>query len=182
MDNGINPKLDALLSFAWEMRHYVTSMSPWRSRPGPLLSFDGTIRVSDVNVVCSFEIDWEWSSIPPSVACREDWIRREVDWHAFSDGRLCWVYPHLWRDVIYGIKRSLPADCVLQMAVYWCVEHSSSLIAKHLEADRMAYGGKWPKEWDAWAHGDAATPEYEEAKRKGKVNRVIQSLLAKRAV
>ena len=107
-------------------------------------------------------------------------MRRVVDWHVFTDGSLCWVYPKLWTDVIRGLQEVMSPGDVLATAAYWCVEHSSSLIAKHLEADRNSYTGPWPAEWDAWAHYAEGDAEYKKAKRRGKVDRIVQDLIANR--
>ena len=180
MDNGIDPKVNDLLSFAWEMSHYVADTSPWRFRNGTSLSFDGNVQISGVDVPCSYKLFWPWHKIRPSVTCCESWVRREADWHVSDNGELCWVHAHLWKDVLRGLDEFLSGPELIATAAYWCVEHSSSLMAKHLEADRVSYSGPWPEEWDAWAHYADGDAEYEKAKRRGKVDRIVQELIAKR--
>jgi hypothetical protein len=178
MDNGIDPKVTNLLSFAWEMHHYVAGTSPWTVWKDSSLAFRGTVPISGVDVPCFYKIHSPWQEVPPSVLCGEKWVQREADWHAYGTGELCWVHVRLWKDVIQGLQPFLSGSDLIKTAAYWCIEHSSSLIAKHLEADRISYVGPWPEEWDDWAHYAEGNAEYEKAKRRGKVDRIIQDLLA----
>jgi hypothetical protein len=191
MEIGIDPDLEQLLGFAWELAHYVKTSSPWRTGlfgSGEeklngigvrMLSFDATVPVSGLFVPCSYSVFSKWWIRPPRCFCSASWIRRDIDWHVYSTGELCWVYPPYWQEVLQGVIGRLDSSVARQTAAYWFAEQSSELIGKHLVADRLSLN-KWPKEWLAWPHGEAARQQYEEMRARGEVEIDIEKLITAR--
>ncbi|HTD14593.1 MAG TPA: hypothetical protein VK673_05410 [Chthoniobacterales bacterium] len=189
MESGIDPDLEELLGFAWELTHYVKASSPWRSglfgSNGEnlhgtglrMISFDAMVVVSGLFVPCSYSMFSKWWIIPPRCICAASWIRRDPDWHVYPTGELCWVYPPYWREVLEGVGSRLNRPVARQTAAYWFAEQSSELISRHLLADRLSLN-KWPNEWSAWPHGEAARRKYEEMKLRGEVQVDIERLVA----
>jgi hypothetical protein len=192
MRSGIEPELEELLGFTWELTHYLDIRSPWRTGIFPIeegkfpntsmriLSFDAVVPVSDVVVACSYSIFSAWWIIPPRCVCRASWIRRAPDWHVNGTGELCWVYAPYWQHVLQGIARELDRSVARQTAAYWFAEKSVDLINKHLQADRLLLK-EWPKQWPEWAHGDGARQQYDQIKLHGQIERDIHGLLTARA-
>ena len=62
-----------------------------------------------VNVPCA------WRIRAPYVQCHEKWFRRDVSWHAFSDGGLCYIHWEEWRDSLDVIERECGEGALLPM-------------------------------------------------------------------
>jgi hypothetical protein len=189
MWSGIDPELQELLGFAWELTNYLDIKSPWRtaifavdrnklqSTSVRVLSFDAVVPISGLMINCSYLIFSKWWIVPPRCTTEASWLRRTPDWHVAANGELCWVYGPYWRDVLQGMLDELETHTVRQTAAYWFAEKSADLINRHLIADRLLLK-EWPRQWPAWAHGDAAVPQYEQMKQKGRIDRDIRKLLA----
>lgn len=101
----------------------------------------------------------DWKEKPPSVYCREDWVRADWDWHSGRDGLLCYVIPEEWRDLVLETERCDGAIAAVQFAVSLCLRNVRWLLYRQFIAH---IGGlvRWPKEWPAWPHGDAGRLAY----------------------
>lgn len=191
MESGIDPDLEQLLGFAWELTHYVPTSSAWRtgsfSSNGEKLggtgmrtiSFDATVPISELLVPSSYWIFSKWWIIPPRCICSASWIRRDPDWHVYSTGELCWVYPPYWQEVLRGVAGKLDWSVARQTAAYWFAEQSTELIRKHLLADQFSLT-KWPAEWPAWPHGEGAQRQHEQMRLRGEVEIDVERLVAAR--
>jgi hypothetical protein len=106
-------------------------------------------------------------------------LRKNIDWHVFGDGGLCWVYPAHYRAVLSKLSSELDSEALMQTAAFWCVARSVDLVEKHLVADQLALKS-WPLEWEAWGHGEDAKKQFEQMLRRGKIDVEVESLLAAR--
>lgn len=98
------------------------------------------------------------AQVPPSVWCREPWMRTGPDWHNSNTCGLCWVLGKAWCDVMsWEGKRALS---VIQEGRNWLLNDVRSLIDRHYIASLEGLTS-WPEEWPFWAHGDAGVREYE---------------------
>jgi len=180
---NIDPELHELLAFSQEIGRYVSSHSPWRLRGlreegRAVMSFEGDIPVGDLCVRLSFSSRQDWRKYSPAVYCDAPWIKREIQWHAPSDGSMCWVFEPYWCAMLKECSSVLTESELREMAAYWCVAGAADLVGKHHLAD--AHGIKdWPKEWDDWAHGDEALPQFANMKASGEFKRNAQELKKK---
>ena len=53
---------------------------------------------------CRFALTPEWKSTPPVVWCLEDWVRRDIDWHAGVGGIICYVLDEQWCDLVSQVQ------------------------------------------------------------------------------
>jgi hypothetical protein len=119
MWSGIDPELQELLGFAWELTNYLDIKSPWRtaifavdrnklqSTSVRVLSFDAVVPISGLMINCSYLIFSKWWIVPPRCTTEASWLRRTPDWHVAANGELCWVYGPYWRDVLQGMLDEL---------------------------------------------------------------------------
>lgn len=104
-----------------------------------------------------------WPSNPPVVWCDAKWVRRDIDWHAYSDGRLCWCLAREWRDVQGWCGKTEP---VIQAdGLRWLLGSTDLLLNRH------HYGYKhklkrWKPCWSAWSHGSDGVLTYERERRE----------------
>jgi hypothetical protein len=101
----------------------------------------------------------------PYVQCHEKWFRRDVSWHAFSDGGLCYIHWEEWRDSLDIIERECGEGALLPMGAALCAELSVQLMERHLTGYRQKRK-TWPRIWSSWAHGEKGTEEYRAAKKR----------------
>src|SRR5207247_580057 len=97
----------------------------------------------------------DWLELPPVVASYSPFIRREVDWHAYPDGSLCYVLRDEWRDRLAKLMTNNSEDIsrAIDYAATWLLAATDSLVTRHLLGARHGIE-KWPKEWLAYAHGE----------------------------
>ena len=192
MTNGIPRDLNDLLSFASSIHGYVEDSSPWRLRRdsaaaknlltrGPLaLSFTADVVLPDSRLHLEFELHDQPLAVLPTVRSAAPWLRRDIEWHVFDDGKLCWAYPRHYFELIHGLSRHLDEQQLVQTAACWCVSKSAELVHRHLIADQTALR-TWPTEWNAWPHGiESAQAQFHEMKRRGEFAAEIRQLLAAR--
>ena len=192
MTNGISKDLNDLLSFALSMGGYVESASSWKLgrltttetnllRPVPLtLSFRANVRLQNILLPLSFDLPPSPLANHPRVTSDAAWLRREPDWHVYSNGALCWTYPQHYFELIEELSRHLDEAALLETAACWCVSKSAELVERHLIADRSGLK-TWPTEWEAWPHGvSEAQAQFEKMKRNGKFHAEVRQLLAAR--
>jgi hypothetical protein len=191
MTNGITSELNELLSFASNLGGYVGNHSTWKvqrtaTAPEQLLQvvpltllFEAETAFSNRSVRCEYLINSRWLLAQPRVKSSAPWLRRNIDWHVFDDGELCWVYPPHYREVLRKLSRHLERSDLMQTAAYWCVARSADLVEKHLIADQHAVKS-WPPQWSAWGHGEKARQQFEDMTRRGKIDVEVEYLLAAR--
>lgn len=93
---------------------------------------------------------------PPVAVCHEPWMRQDRDWHNFSTW-MCWVLPHEWRAAMNW--KGKPVNAILSEGCDWLIQDVSILINRHYHGHDAGMT-EWPKEWNAWGHGDAGVAEY----------------------
>ena len=192
MTNGIPRDLNDLLSFALSLDGYVENASSWKLARAtttannlvkdgpPTLSFTADVVVPDRSFSFAFSLRDQPLHCPPQVKCSAPWLRRNIDWHVFDDGTLCWAYPPHYSELMLALSNHLDEPELLQTAACWCVSKSADTVRRHLIAEQCAVK-TWPQEWDAWPHGnDAAQAQLNEMKRRGKFDAEIRNLLAAR--
>ena len=98
----------------------------------------------------------------PEVYCVEPWVRRDIDWHVYPDGMLCWQYPQFWFDWMSLVASETDLEGTLAYAARWCLSSVRSLLHKHRLAQELGLT-EW--QWPAWAHGeDEARRQYQRYK------------------
>lgn len=191
MTSGVPQDLNQVLSFASNLGEYVANHSTWKLARSttaadkllddvpPTLSFQADAAFSNRLIRCEYVIHSRWRLVAPAVRSWAPWLRKNIDWHVFGDGGLCWVYPAHYRAVLSKLSRELDSEALMQTAAFWCVARSVDLVEKHLIADQLALKS-WPLEWEAWGHGEDARKQFEQMLRRGKIDVEVESLLATR--
>jgi hypothetical protein len=142
-----------------------------RGQPPYMVHGHWSLRAHELNqratVPLQIAIRPDWMLRPPRSYSSADFVRREADWHCFSDGWFCIALPDEWRDTL---AKEAKADGdprrLLDIAATWTLASTDSLISRHLYAAR--YGiTKWPDEWEQWGHAQAGIDEYRNQMRKG---------------
>ena len=112
-----------------------------------------------------------WLDRPPVVTPHATFIRREVDWHAYPDGSLCYVLRDEWRDRLGKLMTKNQEDISLAIdyAATWLLAATDSLVTRHLIGARHGIK-QWPPEWLAYAHGDEGVKEYQREKYTSRKN------------
>lgn len=103
----------------------------------------------------------DWVERAPTVITHASFVRREADWHAYSDGALCYVLTDEWRDRLSKLMTNNNEDILraIDYAATWLLAATDSLVTRHLLGTR--YGiDKWPVKWLAYAHGNDGVREY----------------------
>lgn len=118
----------------------------------------GGLRLKGENAPCSVFVERTWVSCCPSVICHAPWLRKEPDWHAFSDGSLCYVYAPEWRDIMLRLAEQDGFFAAAEAAHLWIVRNVTWLLNKHLLAYQLGITA-WPKEWAYWPHNAAEARE-----------------------
>lgn len=102
----------------------------------------------------------------PMVYCSAPWLKCGQDWHAASDGLLCWELPERWIDKIADIQRQNAApDALAEYAATWCMNGVITLLCRQWYAYKNELM-QWPPEWGYWDHGQKGILQYEREKRK----------------
>ncbi len=93
MVTNIEPRLNELLTFTYEIGRYVSFHSAWRARRmleaphvAPSMSFEGDIQIGKATARLSFLTRPDWYAHAPIVRCDAPWMRGEPDCHVASDG------------------------------------------------------------------------------------------------
>lgn len=109
---------------------------------------------------CIIIVDDGWVQSPPVVICTEPWIiLGEPNWHISSEGVLCWDYASHWKDSISTVLKAETHGNAAEFGSRWFLRSTRNLLNRHLLASRSGIK-EWRKEWDYWAHGEAAAREY----------------------
>ena len=107
--------------------------------------------------VIEINVSSNWEASPPIIFCMEPWIKRDIDWHVYSDGNLCWIYDREWIDEVNSVQGLGELDRLLYL---------SSLLFSNVTylLDRHCLSGQtgitaWT--WPARPHGkEKAEREY----------------------
>jgi len=101
-----------------------------------------------------------WRKCSPWVQCHESWFRKgNLDWHAYSDGGLCYIHNHEWADALEIIERECGEVALLPLGAALTAQLSVQLLERHLVGYRQKLKA-WPTTWLAWGHGHEGTEEY----------------------
>jgi hypothetical protein len=122
----------------------------------PLMHYDIE---SSARATCKFILYPDSQENMPKVFCTEYWVKRDVDWHIYSTGELCYDLPERWKRNMKRFQKRLTSAQLTEVAANWCLIHSQSLLFRHL----FAYDNnleKWPQEWKAFRHGKAGLNDY----------------------
>lgn len=71
------------------------------------------------------------------------------NWHRYKDGRLCWIYPQTWREIVCA---PMIGERDAERAALQLIKNVTVLLKYHLEAYRRRYL-HWRKCWDFQPHG-----------------------------
>lgn len=119
---------------------------------------DTTVTIARLKI----EIPWRFKDLkrtPPRVWCNEAWMKTGADWH--NGPPLCWVLPHLWRDVMAW--RGKPVRAIMEEGLEWMLRDVTSLVNRHYAAHLEGLDA-WPNDWEAWGHGTIGMEEYRRAR------------------
>lgn len=100
---------------------------------------------------------------PPTVHCRESWMRDCPNWHNSKEHGMCWVLREQWHDEMSDTQ--LTTKDLLEFGPQWLIAGVTSLIDRHY----VGYINKlsnWPGEWLAYAHFDKGLKQYDREKRR----------------
>lgn len=135
------------------------------------LNYDGIAR--DWTARIEVMIPKEWWKNPPIVKCFEPWVRRDIDWHIYQSGELCWVYGPQWTSWLkdYDAIAGLPPRS--RFATDWMLRNVRHLLSCHRAALDLQIL-EWPSQWQQYAHGSDARLKFQhdERRRKQKQGRV----------
>lgn len=115
-----------------------------------------------LGALCSIAAGPNWLINIPRVVCHESWIRRHVDWHAYSDGELCVDLPARWFNQISPIAELFSSVEVERFAADYLLNSTAWLISRHRFGFEHALT-EWPGNWPCWPHGRAGEAEYFQA-------------------
>jgi hypothetical protein len=122
---------------------------------------------SEQQAVCYFDIPLDWQQIMPRVQCLETWTTRNIDWHVYSDGSLCWVLDEEWTDVCEKSFKSLEERKAIKFCAEWMLHNVRWLLYRHFIAPGLGIV-EWPVEWGGWRHGKKGREDYRLSKRFGR--------------
>jgi hypothetical protein len=150
---------------------YTLDRPRFRFRGAPVLS--GQLPLAEggaLKAKCQIEVGSNWRTKPPKLRCEEPWIRRpggikNLDWHIFGDGSLCYVFPEEWADTIYQAELRHGSAVALQVAQQYLIRNARWLLNCHMVAYRQGLA-EWPQAWNHWPHGyKEALKAYERGKK-----------------
>lgn len=101
---------------------------------------------------------------PPTVWCRQPWMRSEPDWHN-GPGGMCWVLDQEWRD--HMLIRRKPVKAILQEGRDWLIKSVTLLVDRHYLAHRKGFT-RWRPEWACWSHYGAGLREYRRSRARSR--------------
>lgn len=106
-----------------------------------------------------------WRAAQPQVYCSESWIRKELDWHLYEDGSLCWEHPLQWKDRCEICFSVLDNGQACDRLAYDLVTNVRYLVGRHWKGAELGLV-KWPSDWLQLSHHDPGTREYLKSRRK----------------
>ncbi len=166
----------------WEQSHIFNLASAIREKlgspgslfqrpPGFRIGVRGMLALQDFapgftfGAVCSFIVPATWRQSLIKVFCHESWLRREIKWHVFRDGSLCYELDDRWKDGISAVEQEHGTADAVTFAAFWCLNGSQKLLEKHLLGHRLALR-HWQHQWAEWPHTlNEARKLYEREKR-----------------
>lgn len=120
---------------------------------------------TSISARCSFRFGTNWPSYPPIVSTNEPWLNRDPEWHAYSDGSLCYLYARHWLDEVAPMVSKYDIAVAADFGAYWCIRSVQWLLYRHHFAFEHGIK-KWPTQWPFWSHGQKAEFEYKKFKRR----------------
>ncbi|BDS04995.1 hypothetical protein NT6N_00350 [Oceaniferula spumae] len=89
----------------------------------------------------------------PEVYCDECWMTRNIDWHVYNHGELCWVFNREWTYVLNRRYSSgIKLDDLADLGAQWLVRNVENLINKH-NVGFCESLTEWLPEWGGYEHG-----------------------------
>lgn len=129
------------------------------------------VRAKRPRIDIAFQRDiMKWPRHPPRAWCNVSWVRRDIDWHVFSDGGLCWCLKERWQDHQEWPGKS--RDAIATDGLKWMFASVDLLLERHLVGHYRKLE-KWPEEWTAWGHGTTGVREYERERNQRRYHRRI---------
>ena len=116
---------------------------------------------------CRFKLRADWLRNIPHTHCDASWLKREIDWHAYSDGGLCFDLGLFWSDEIFAVVDAYGHVAAAEFARIWLVRSVRSLVRRHLVAHRVGITD-WSSSWADWKHGRKGVEQYFQMKRQGR--------------
>lgn len=108
---------------------------------------------SNQHVQVTYEVGSDWLQRPPVARANCSFLKRELDWHVFADGSLCYVLGEQWQEELNrAYLDNYRSNKVLGLAAGWCLSAVDSLLVRHLIGRRLGLI-RWPPEWADWRHG-----------------------------
>ena len=154
---------------AANLRYVLQNSASTTSLVNTSISIRGALILPGTKVKgdCEFVLTERLLDLPPAVRCFNKWIRREIDWHVYNDGTLCYELPQRWKDVLAQIDTENGERVAGICALDWCLAGVRKLLSFHL----IAYSEglrTWPKSWQAWKHFPGGPIQYlrEKAEQK----------------
>jgi hypothetical protein len=152
----------------WEQSHIFNFTSAIRDRldspsllfqspPGFRIGVRGMLALKDFAVDassradCSFIVSAAWRQSLIKVFCHEIWLRREIKWHVFRDGSLCYEFDDRWKDGLTAVEQQNDTADTVTFAAFWCLNGCQKLLEKHLLAYRLNLAD-WQPQWEEWPH------------------------------
>lgn len=119
-----------------------------------------------LGVLCTVHLPVDWLTKPPKVWCHEGWFRRgNIDWHAYSDGSLCWDLHLRWYFHLESLMKVMTREQLALHAAEYLLNSVRSLLLRHFTGYKLGLKS-WPSEWLQWSHGNAGVAEYMTTRNK----------------
>jgi len=128
-----------------------------------ILSFTTVISKRLRQAQCQVLIRRDWIERQPDVLTTEEWVRRDMDWHSYKNGGLCWELALHWKERLHAELVQRDIASVSDFASEWLINSVKGLLAKHFIGQRLAMES-WHNEWPQWRHGEAGVRQYQRIK------------------
>jgi hypothetical protein len=125
--------------------------------------FAATLTVEGENLIPSFgallwvRVDSPVELTIPHAWPQEGWLRREIDWHVYSDGHLCLDLQTRWRDFVGAVQRDRGAAIAATYAAEYFTHSARWLLTRH-RYGWLNHLERWS--WPQWSHGRRGLREY----------------------
>jgi hypothetical protein len=92
------------------------------------------------------------------------WVRTGNEWHVAQTGWVCLDWWERWADHFVLLVSSTAAD-IGDIAAQWITRSASYTLGIHLTC-HIQKRSRWPKNVPYWAHGNEASEEYAQEKKR----------------